>query len=128
MRLNVNGYAWMTGKKQLPCNQTICYWFVELEKRGNITKTQFFRCQWNFSGTPCSPKHLQSSCRGTLSHAFSRPINTVQFLLYTGVSPSPASLPRLTSCPSARHETELLFSYASLLPQLIILSQIFMLV
>ena len=29
-----------------------------------------------FSGTRCSLKHLQTSCRGTLSYAFSRSINT----------------------------------------------------
>ena len=32
-------------KKQAPCIQTMCYWFVELEKRGNVTKHNCFRCQ-----------------------------------------------------------------------------------
>ena len=26
------------GKTQLPCIQTMCYWFVKLEKRGNVTQ------------------------------------------------------------------------------------------
>ena len=37
----------MTGEKtRLPCIQTRCYWFVELEKRGNIPKLNCFRCQF----------------------------------------------------------------------------------
>ena len=35
----VNDYASMTGKNWLPCIQTMCYWSVELENPGNITKT-----------------------------------------------------------------------------------------
>ena len=37
---------WLKKKTRLPCIQTRCYWFVELEKRGNIPKLNCFRCQF----------------------------------------------------------------------------------
>ena len=42
MQFNVNDYASMTGKNRLPCIQTMRYCSVEMEKRGNITKTSLF--------------------------------------------------------------------------------------
>ena len=80
-----------------------------------------FTWHTSFSGAPCSLKHLQTSCRGTLSYAFS--INTidkhnVQFLLHLPVFHY--HMPRCKydiSYPFAQHETELLFSYSCLLPQ-----------
>ena len=74
-----------------------------------------------FSGTPCSLKHLHTSCRGTLSYAFSRYIeHQVQCLLHFPVFLY--HLPRCkygVSCPSVRHETELFFSYTCLFRQLV---------
>ena len=56
-----------------------------------------------FSGTPCSLKHLHTSCRGTLSYALSRSINTMcsSFCISRSFS-IPASLQishQLSLCP-----------------------------
>ena len=58
MQLNVNDYTvWMTEEKtQLPCIQTMCYWFVEPSWRsvGILQKLDCFRCQWRWREPPAS--------------------------------------------------------------------------
>ena len=63
-----------------------------------------------FSGTPCSLKHLQTSCRGTLYLDQWTPCAVPS--ASPGVSPSPASLQIWHQL--SWHDTELLLSYASL--------------
>ena len=54
----------------LPVNPMLVLTCVRASSYVSFTRRTYF------SGTTCSLKHLQTSCRGTLSYAFSRSINT----------------------------------------------------
>ena len=111
----------------LPVNHMLVLTCVRASSYVSFTRRTYF------SGTPCSRKHLQTSCRGTVSYAFSRSINTrcsafciSRCFSITCLAANIASVVYI-SCPLlgisciyqlafARHETGLLFS-CCLFPQ-----------
>ena len=94
-------------KNRLPCIQTRCYWFVDLEKRGNITKLNCFRCQFKvplsshrsliFQGVHIlfQMPFIQCNNSSVLPRPFSEGGTPCRFL----VTPCPFQEAEMTPCP-----------------------------